>query len=365
LTENRVLRHVVIGVGAGIFGSHRRALELDTADLVAVSDVDPERGKAVAHQVGCPFYIDHAAMLDDTQPDVAVILTPHPFHASIAIDCLNAGCHVLVEKPMAVHVAEADAMIEAAARAQRLLAVNFQQRLRPQVQAARQLILGGRLGVIQHVGMTETWTRTALYYRLAPWRGTWRGEGAGVLLNQAPHNLDLLCHLMGLPSRVVAWTRTQLHTIEAEDTAQAMLAWPSGAWGSLHVSTAEAGQPQCLEVVGTQGWLQITRKGLTFQQFDTDVREFIENSSQLYAAPQAQEVPVELGLGSGDHSGIYRNLHAAILRGAPLTASGAEGRMSLELANAMILSKHTEAAVELPIDREAYAALLDELKNGP
>jgi predicted dehydrogenase len=267
-----------------------------------------------------------------------------------------------VEKPMAIQVAEADAMIEAAAQAERLLAVNFQQRHRPEVQAARRLIQQGHLGEIQHVDLAVMWTRTAVYYGLNAWRGTWAGEGGGVLMNQAPHDLDLLCYLMGGPARVVAWTRTLLHQIETEDTVQAMLEWPNGALGSLHASTAQAGPPQRIEIVGTGGTLRIERGELVFHQFDTDLREHVAQSPQPFSAPTLHPVPVELEPGAGDHVSVYRNLHQAILHGAPLSADGAEGRMSLELANAMIYSSHTRDEVELPLDRQRYAALLDELR---
>jgi predicted dehydrogenase len=362
MEHESTLRHVLIGVGAGVLGMHLPALQLGTVELVAVSDVDVERGQQRAGELGCAFYADHRTMLAETRPDVAVVLTPHPFHAAIAIDCLESGCHVLVEKPMAIHVTEADAMIDAAARAGRLLAINFQQRFRPEVQAARRLIQTGQVGAIQHVELAATWTRTATYYRLGSWRGTWAGEGGGVLMNQAPHDLDLLCYLIGIPSRVVAWTRNLLHPIETEDTVQAMLEWSDGALGALHISTAEAGQPQRLDVMGTYGSLQIGRDGLLFHQFETDLREFVPHSPEPFAAPEKRPVPLELESGAGDHLSVYRNLHQAILRGAPLLADGIAGRMSLELANAMIFSSYTHREVELPLDRQAYVALLEDLK---
>jgi predicted dehydrogenase len=362
LAKGSTLRHVVIGVGAGVLDMHRPALQLETVDLVAASDVNSELGQRRADELGCAFYADHRTMLAETRADVAVILTPHTFHAPIAIDCLQAGCHVLVEKPMAIHVAEADVMIEAAAQAERLLAVNFQQRCRPEVQAARRLIQQGHLGEVQHADMAVMWTRTAAYYRLNAWRGTWAGEGGGVLMNQAPHDLDLLCYLMGRPVRVVAWTRTLLHQIETEDTVQAMLEWPNGALGSLHASTAQAGPPIRIEIVGTGGTLRIEPGELTFHQFDTDLRDHVAQSPQPFSAPTLHPVPVELEPGAGDHVSVYRNLHEAILHGAPVIADGAAGRMSLELANAMIYSGYTRDEVELPLDRQRYAALLEDLR---
>ncbi|HYN89644.1 MAG TPA: Gfo/Idh/MocA family oxidoreductase, partial [Ardenticatenaceae bacterium] len=360
----RRLRHAVLGVGAGVFGMHRPALELETVELVAVSDVNAGLGRRRAAELGCAFYDDVHAMLGETRPDVAVILAPHPFHAPIAIACLQAGCHVLVEKPIAVQVAEADAMIEAAGRAGRLLAVNFQQRYRPEVRAARSLVREGRLGKLQHVEMTVAWTRTAAYYRSGAWRGTWAGEGGGVLMNQAPHNLDLLCCLAGMPARVVAWTRTLLHAIETEDTVQAMLEWEDGTLGSLHISTAEAGRQDRLEFLGTGGSLQIGPGSLSFNRLEVDLREHIARSPDPFQAPASALLPVDVEPGAGDHVAVYRNFHQAILRGAPLAADGVEGRMSLELSNAMIYSSYTGSQVELPLDRAKYAALLEELKAG-
>jgi len=363
------LRCAVIGAGAGILAAHRPGLQLETCRVVAASDVNAELGQQRADELGCLFYTDHRAMLADVQPDVALVLTPHPFHAPIAIDCLEAGCHVLVEKPMAIQVAEADAMIDAATRAHRLLAVNFQQRCRPEVRAARDLIQQGQLGAIQSVSMTVAWTRTAAYFRRGSWRGTWTGEGGGVLMNQAVHNLDLLCHLIGSPARVVAWTRTQLHQIETEDTAQALLEWPDGAWGTLHVSTAEAGPAERLELVGTGGVLRVTQGGLFFQRSEPDMREFILQYPEPFATPSIQPVEVQLPSGDSGHLAIHRNLHDAILKGVPLVCDDVEGRMSLELCNAMIYSGATRREVTLPLDRGEYAAFLKGLqhssKRGP
>lgn len=359
------MRHAIVGVGAGILSAHQPALQqLETVTVVGASDVNPTLGQANADALGCPFFTDHRAMLAETQPDLTVILTPHPFHAAIAIDALKAGSHVLVEKPMAVQVREADAMIAAAQENQRLLAVNFQQRFRPEVVAAHHLIQSGQLGEIQRVTQIEPWLRTAAYYQSAGWRGTWKGEGGGVLMNQAPHSLDLLCHLAGMPQRVVAWNRTLRHQIEVEDTAMALLEWANGALGSIFFSTAEAG-PRRIEIVGTGGILNISEDGsLRFQRYEPDVRAHIANSPERFAAPKLVETAVPLGDGLGKHIEVYQNLHQAILAGGPVRADGSQGRMSLELANAMIYSSYTQSTVELPLDRAGYAALLHELQTG-
>jgi predicted dehydrogenase len=302
-------------------------------------------------------------MLAATRPQAVAILAPHPFHASIAIDCLAAGAHVLVEKPIAVEVAEADLMIEAARRADRLLAVNLQHRTRAEIRTARKLIETGRLGDIQRVEMVAIWTRTAAYYAQAGWRGTWQGEGGGVLMNQSPHSLDLVCHLVGQPSRVVAWNRTLFHSIETEDTSLSLLEWPNGALGTVVVSTAQAGEPERLEIAGTRGILHLTRGGLHFEEATEDLRDFLETNPQPFGKPTFHDQAVALEPGTGDHTDVYANFVAAIQHGTPLVAEGAEGRMSLELANALIYSSQTGRQIDLPLDRAAYTTLLARLRN--
>lgn len=358
------LRHAIIGVGASILSAHRLGLTLPSVQIVGVSDVNETVGRARAEELECPYFADHCALLEETQPDVTVVLTPHPFHAAIAIAALDAGSHVLVEKPMAVEVAEADAMIEAAERNGKLLAVNFQQRFRPEIEAARELIRSGAMGELVRVELVEPWMRPAAYYRSAGWRGTWRGEGGGVLLNQAPHGLDLACHLAGLPKRVMAWTKTLRHAIETEDTVLAMAEYEGGAVGTIYFSTAEAG-PRRMEIVGTGGRIQIEENGaLHFDRFETDLREHIATHPGMYASPALESVDVRMPEGVGDHAAVYRDLHLAIWTGKAPRADGREGRMSLELANAMILSGHTAKPVDLPLDRAAYSTLLADLRSG-
>ncbi len=359
------LRCVVIGVGASVLGMHRPALESGLVNLVGASDLDVQKGRERAAELSCPFFADHHDMLQRTEAEVAVVLTLHPFHADVAVGCLEAGCHVLVEKPMAVHAGEADTMIRAAKSAGRLLAVNFQHRHRPEVRAFRKLIRDGEVGRVQHVDMTMAWPRRRTYYRNAPWRGTWAGEGGGVSMNQAPHHLDLLCHLLGLPSRVVAWARTTLHQIETEDTIQAMLEWPDGGLGSLHISTAEAGRPERLELVGTKGVVQHGGGRLNFERFPQDLEGFLAEDADPSAEPALEPAAVNLGEGVGDHLAVYCNLYDAVRADTPLVCDGAEGRMSLESANALLLSSHLQREVALPLDRAAYAHFLNDRKSVP
>ncbi len=358
-------RIALIGGGAGIAATHLEAIAATPgALLVGLSDLSAERVGPRAAAAGVPAFGDHHAMLDELRPDLAVICTPHPSHAALARDCFAAGAHVLVEKPLAVSVGEADAMIADAQAAGRTLAVAFQQRFRPEIERARALVQSGELGDLVRVHCVEPWFRTAAYYRSAGWRGSWSGEGGGVLMNQAPHTLDLLCHLAGRPARVWGVTRTLRHAIETEDTAHALLEFANGAPGYLFVTTAEAGA-QSLEIVGDRAALHLARGRMTLTRFQPSQQTQLRESPEIFAAPQtsAEELRPEAE-GPTGHTAVYRDLLAALAEGRPPRCDGEAARDSLELANALTLSSQLGRAVELPIDRAAYEALLAELRAG-
>ena len=360
------LRYAIIGCAAGIAPSHIKALsQLAEARIAGMSDINAERGTERAEEAGCPFFIDHREMLERVRPDVAVICAPHPLHAPLALDCFAAGAHVLTEKPLAVEVAEADAMIAAAVTAKRMLAVNFQQRFRPAIEYMRRFIAEGELGGLVRVLCVEPWLRTDAYYRSAAWRSTWRGEGGGVLANQAPHTLDLLCHLTGMPQKVWGWTRTLGHKTECEDTAQAMLEYASGAPGYLHINTIEAGTQQRLQITGDRAMLDLSGNHLTVTRFAEPLSDFRATNPNFYDAPEMTRETPELPEGDGGgHLAVHRDLLAAISDGRAPRCDGQEARMSLELANAIIYSSFEERAVTLPLDRAAYSALLADLRAG-
>ncbi len=356
----------IIGAGAGVFRHHREALVQLPGQIVALADIKAEPAEQRAHELGCAFYQDYHQMLREGRPDVAVILTPPFLHAEMAGACLRAGCHVLVEKPMALHVGEADSMIAEAHRAERVLRVVFQHRFDSAIRKAKALMDGGCLGQLQHVTLHAFWPRPARYYQEVPWRATWRGEGGGVLMNQAPHDLDLLCSLFGMPVRVHGWTHCLLHDIATEDTAQAMLAWPNGLLGTVFVSTAVAGQSR-IDIVGTAGSLCLagsaSQTATTYAPLTIEMREFVA-STISQPLPILHPVTLTEVAREGKHLDVYRSLVQAIEQGqgGPL-AAGEQARMSLELANALLLSAQTHATVALPVDRERYAQMLQKLQK--
>lgn len=358
------LRFALVGAGANIAEQHLRAIaETPGAELVAVCDVDASKAARLVERTGAPFYADLAELLREVRPDVVSVLTPHPFHAPVAEAALAAGAHVLVEKPLAVTTSEADRMVTAAERAGKVLAVSFQQRFSPLTERLRAWVRSGELGDVVRVQVLEPWLRTAAYFRAASWRATWRGEGGGVLLNQAPHALDLLTHLLGLPARVTGLTRTTRHAIECEDTAHALLEWEDGAVGYFASCTTEPETGRRVELVCDRAKVTVSGDRLQRTDFEPGLREHALTDPEPFGRPRLVERPPETLAAGATHAAVYRDLVAAVREGRPPRCDGASGRMSLELANAIALSSWTGRPVDLPLDRGAYDAALAERRG--
>jgi predicted dehydrogenase len=355
------LRAILLGAGAGIATAHVRALSHVGAQIVAVQDINPDRAALAAEQTGAPAYTEVEQALS-AAADLVVVLAPHPFHAPLVITALEAGYHVLVEKPIADSVGQADKMAAAARRADRLLGVALQHRTRREVQAAAEFIKSGGLGALQRADLIGAWPRKRSYFEAAPWRGTWHGEGGGVVVNQGQHDLDLLTYLAGSPLHVVAWARTRLHDIETEDSVVAMLEWANGALGSVHLSTCEVDQSQRLELTGTGGRLRLLHGRLEIIQNEVDFRKYVDTVGDPYAPPPTRPLRAVEVSDDFDHTPIYRNFIDAIAGRAPLIAPAAAATATLELANAMLFSSANDTAVTLPLDRAAYTAFLADCR---
>jgi predicted dehydrogenase len=351
------MRVTVLGAGAGIARAHLHALNAVGGQVAAVQDINPERASLAGETTGAPSFtwVEEALSVP---ADLAVVLAPHPFHAPLVIAALEAGRHVLVEKPLCDSVAEADRMIATAARMNRLLGVAMQHRTRAEVQAASEFIRRGGLGQLHRLDLIGNWPRKRGYFLVAPWRGTWRGEGGGIVINQGQHDLDLLTFLAGPPARVAAWARTRVHHIETEDTAVAMLEWPSGALGSVHLSTCEVDESQRLELTGSAGRLRLTHGLLEVVENEHDFRDYVETGGNPYAAPPTRPAQRTETSPEFDHVDIYRNFLGAIAGKEPLIAPAASALHTLELANAILYASATRADVELPLDRAAYSNFL-------
>ena len=352
----------VIGVGGMGSGHCKMMGEIPDVALTAVCDAVPEVSRAVAEQYGVRGFTRYEELLDSGLVDMVIVATPHYFHPPIAEAAFQRGLHVLSEKPIAVSVSAADRMIRAARASGKKFAAMFQMRASARNRAAKRLIEEGRLGEIYRASLTMGWYRTQAYYDSGTWRATWAGEGGGVLINQAPHLLDLFTWLAGLPSRVTGQVRTRLHDIEVEDEAFALLEYPNGAHGYLYASTMEAPSTEQIEICGDRGKL-LLRGDLRFWELDGSIREFTRSSPDMWAGPKAKEVPVELEEVPHGHAAITANLVRAILHDEPLLSPGEEGLRAVELINAMIMSGKQNRPVDLPVDRAAYDALLADLQR--
>jgi len=229
-------------IGPGKVGhTHALALAgLPQSRFVAVCGRSPEQTAAFAARYGVRPFTDIGPLLNDPDVEMVSICTPHPQHAELAIAAADAGKHVLVEKPLANSVADCDRMIAAAQRNKVKLGVISQRRLYPPVQRMKAALEAGKIGEPVLGTVTVLGWRSADYYNMDPWRGTWDGEGGGVLINQAVHQLDIFQWLMGPVAEVYGyWANLNHPTIEVEDTAVAVLRFRTGALGSIVVSNSQ------------------------------------------------------------------------------------------------------------------------------
>jgi predicted dehydrogenase len=281
-------------------------------------------------------------------------------HTTLGIEALQAGLHVMVEKPISVHKADAERLLAAHTNRRQVFGAMFNQRTDRYYRKIRQLIRDGALGEIRRVNWVITnWFRTEAYYGSSDWRATWAGEGGGVLLNQCPHNLDLLQWMFGQPQRVRAFCHFgKYHAIEVEDEVTAYLEFAGGATGVFLASTGEAPGTNRLEIAGERGKLVYENDQITFTRNAVPMSEFSRQAREGFSAPKTREVRVPARDHGGQHNEILRNFTDAILDGVPLIAPAAEGLHSVELANAMLYSTWTGRTVELPLDGRRYQRAL-------
>lgn len=319
-------------LGPGIVADlHQRAIEANAdvgARLVAVGYHNAARFAEIEGRFGAPC-LSEADLLAHPGVDVICICTPSHQHAAQTIAAARTGKHVLVEKPMAIALADADAMIAACQQAGVKLAVTVQRRAEPLFQRVARAIRAGDLGTLTHAVVTVPYTRNDAYFAQADWRGTWAGDGGGVLMNQGIHLIDLLVWYMGDPVSIQAQAATLSRPIEVEDTLVATLRFANGALATVAATTtAEPGFPHRIEIYGTGGGIQIEGEAV--------VRWSLLDPASAKVEPPQMGAPAATGAGS-DPRGIAATGHAAMFRDfiaavredrAPLV-DGAEGRRSL------------------------------------
>jgi len=362
----------VIGV-AGIGLAHLFAgSSLERYELAAVCDIaDAAREKAAA-DFGAAAFADAADLFSSGAVDAVVVATPPATHEPLVHGALDAGLHVYCEKPVAPTASAGRALDDRARAAGRVVQVGFQHRFQRSAVAARELLEAGEIGALFRIDLTATnWFRSQQYFRSAPWRGTWRASGGGVLMSQAVHQIDTLVSLAGLPSTVSAWARRSRHDAQVEDDVLAMLEYPSGARGTLVASTTDPVGRDSITLHGERGSLAIEGFRLrraTFGDGSRGAQQLCDESTEDFDDIRAQWIDVVEPGGGSEYFDLtldcHRDFLEAIHTGRPPVNPPAEASRAVELINALYLSAVRGAPVDLPIDAHEYDTVFDGLSTG-
>ncbi len=340
-------------VGAGLIADfHAKAIrEIEGCSVAAVADVDETRGKALADKYGATFYNDFKRMALDPKVDIVNICTPSGLHMEPALAAIEAGKHVVVEKPLEITLERCDAIINKADQAGVTVGVIFPSRFSDASAIVRKAFDAGRLGRITLADAYVKWYRTQEYYDKGGWRGTWKLDGGGALMNQSIHAIDLLNWLAGPVVAVEAFTSTLAHNrIEVEDTAVAAVRFASGALGVIEGATSTfPGFLKKLEISGSKGSIIMEESAIQAWQFQTEEPgdAAVRARFAAKAAKGGAADPADIG-----HEGHRRQLaefvEALAQKRAP-AVDGREGRKAVEIILAIYQSAKTGKVVELPL----------------
>lgn len=354
----------IIGIGNMGTGHVKNILEAELSQLTITAVADRQEGRRAWAKEHLPesveIFEEGTDLIDSGACDAVLIVVPHYQHPELTIYALNHGLHVLCEKPAGVYTKQVREMNEAARKSDRVFAMMFNQRTNSIYRKMHELVTGGELGAIKRVNWIVTdWYRTQSYYDSGSWRATWDGEGGGVLLNQCPHNMDLIQWICGMPSKVRAFCHNgKWHDIEVEDDVTAYLEYPNGATGVFVTTTADAPGTNRFEVTLEMGKLVCEDNKLTLYKLSENERTFCKTAKGGFDTPECTITEVETDGLNEQHMGVIKAFANRILHGTPLVAEGVEGINGLTLSNAMHLSSWLEKDIELPFDEDLF---LEEL----
>lgn len=352
------MKHTIALIGCGrISFKHIESYvnNKEKLDLAAVCDPVLDRAEAKKAEyeksitsANVKVYTDYKQMLVELKPEIVTIATESGKHRNIAVDCLNAGAHVICEKPMALSTKDAQDMIDTAEKNNKKIAVCFQNRFNAPVQKLREAYDKKRFGRILHGMVQVRWNRNEAYYAEAPWRGTWEQDG-GTLMNQCTHGIDLLQWMMGEDAvRVQAQTRKFLRPIEAEDFGCAIVEFTSGAVGIIE-GTADIypkNLNETLSIFGEKGSVVIG--GLAVNKIETwrfADSETVGDTEAVVLDPDVKDPPTVYGFG---HTALFADVIDAIENNREPLVSGKKGKKALEIILAIYESQKTGKAVNLP-----------------
>lgn len=352
-------------VGLGNQGSYYelqlfKAGKIANGEISALCDINPTKLKLAKEKLerDVPVFCDYKEMLGSGLCEAVIITTPHYSHPEIAIECLNRGIHVISDKPAGVYTKQVRQMNEAAQKSNAHFSVLFNQRTNCVYRKMKEIIADGGIGELQRVNWIITnWFRTQSYYDSGSWRATWRGEGGGVLINQSPHQIDLIQWIVGqMPVTVRGFCGYgKWHDVEVEDEVTAFFEYKNGATGVFITTTGEAPGTNRLEISGTRGKLLCEGDKLLWYKLAADSSEWSLTCPNGFAAPPMEVIEVETDGKNEQHAGIINNFTNSILGLEEFFVDGTEGIHGVELMNAIELSgwKNGEKIV-LPVDEEEY-----------
>lgn len=360
------MEKVRIGIiGMGNMGAYHAqyllAGSVSRCELTAVCSTSPaklEKYKPI------PVFGSGEELIQSGLCDAVLIATPHYQHASLGIHALEHGLHIMVEKPIAAHKADAQRLIAAShSRPQLQFGAMFQLRTEPRYRKIKSMIDRGDLGdVVRMSWIITDWYRTEAYYRSGGWRATWKGEGGGVLINQCLHNLDSLQWLLGMPTKVRSFCQLgRYHNIEVEDNVTAYLEFPNGATGVFITSSGEAPGTNRFEIAGSLGKLVLEKDKISFTRNEESMIDHCRTSKIGFIKPDVWHCDIPFADSPAQHATILQNFVHAILDGEDLICRGDEGLHSIELANAILYSSLMDATLTLPLDGDAYESHLHHL----
>lgn len=356
----------VIGIG-GMGGNHAKSIvegQVPGMVLTAVADVRQLRLDWAKDNLpeSVAIYNDGKELIDSGKCDAVLVATPHYFHPEYVIYALEHGIHAISEKPAGVYTKQVREMNDAAAKSDKVFAIMFNQRTNCIYRKLHEMIESGELGQMKRVNWIITdWYRTQSYYDAASWKATWDGEGGGVLLNQCPHQLDLLQWLCGLPVKVRAFCHeAKWHNIEVEDDVTAYMEFENGATGVFVTTTADAPGTNRLELTFEMGKIVCENDRLVFYKLSENERTHCMTEKEGFKAPEVKEIEIETDGLNEQHIGVLKAFTNRILNGTDLVAAGEEGIRALTLSNAMHLSSWLDETVSIPFDEELFLTELNK-----
>ena len=332
-------------------------------ELAAVGSTSPHKLEEYKEK-GVQIFGSGEEMIASGAIDALLIATPHYQHTSLGVAALEAGLHIMVEKPISAHKADAERLIAAAAaRPDQVFGAMFQLRVEPRYQKSRELVQGGELGnLVRVLWIMTDWFRSEAYFQSGGWRATWKGEGGGVLLNQCLHQLDAMQWIAGMPSKVRSHVGIgRWHDIEVEDDVTCYMEFANGASGAFITSSGETPGSNRFEIAGTKGRLILENDTLTLTRNEVPSDEWCKTSKIGFQKPETTVEEIPIPGADAAHATLMTNFVNAILDGEALIAPGVEGLGSVELANVMVYSGLLNESVDLPMDGAAWEAKLNEL----